>query len=71
MFVYFKFLVGEKDGKKIFFSKLSIGFVCGPCGDDSIVILIDPFYHYHRPLKNISYVSGADIYVNDGKLKAF
>ena len=36
-----------------------------------IVIWIDPFYHYHKPLSYISYVSGADVYSNDGKLKHF
>ena len=54
-----------------YFFKTIIGLSVVLAAMTGIVILIDPFYHYHRPLKNISYVSGADIYVNDGKLKHF
>ena len=48
-----------------YFFKTIIGLSVVLAAMTGIVILIDPFYHYHRPLKNISYVSGADIYVND------
>ena len=56
--------------KKYFFKIIGI-IVAVIAAMAGIVILIDPFYHYHKPLKNISYVSGADVYVNDGKLKHF
>lgn len=37
----------------------------------TITAVIDPFYHYHAPLDGVHYVSGGDVYVNDGKVKHF
>ena len=56
--------------KKFFFKIIGI-IVAVVTAMAGIVIWIDPFYHYHKPLSYISYVSGADVYSNDGKLKHF
>lgn len=37
----------------------------------TVVVVIDPFYHYHAPLAGVNYVGGSDVYVNDGKVKHF
>lgn len=54
-----------------YFFKIIIGLSVALAAMAGIIVFIDPFYHYHKPLKKISYVSGADVYVNDGKLKHF
>ena len=54
-----------------YFFKIIIGLSVALAAMVGIIVFIDPFYHYHKPLKKISYVSGADVYVNDGKLKHF
>ena len=49
--------------KKFFFKIIGI-IVAVVTAMAGIVIWIDPFYHYHKPLSYISYVSGADVYSN-------
>ena len=56
--------------KKYFFKIIGI-IVSVIAAMAGIMIWIDPFYHYHKPLPYISYMSGADVYSNDGKLKHF
>lgn len=54
---------------KIFVVEVIIFIICAIC----LVIVIDPFFHYHKPLSNIYYkLSGAyERYQNDGILRHF
>lgn len=36
-----------------------------------IMIIIDPFFHYHKPLKFLSYRLGNQRYINDGVIRHF
>lgn len=37
----------------------------------SISIIVDPFFHYHKPLPGLFYVLNNERYQNDGILKNF
>lgn len=36
-----------------------------------VVIIVDPYHHYHKPLSCFTYSSADAVYVNDGKCKNF
>ena len=36
-----------------------------------LVVVVDPYFHYHAPLKGISYRMGNEAYMNDGASKHF
>ena len=56
--------------KKWFFCFLTIAFslllLCG-----LLVVVIDPYFHFHRPLKGIGYRMGNQRYMNDGIARNF
>lgn len=47
----------------------AILFVCVLTG--ALTVIIDPFFHYHKPLKGVSYSINDEIYINDGIAKHF
>lgn len=58
--------------KKWAFSVIGLYFIL-MCIIAAIMLITDPYFHFHAPMKNISYTMepGDDIYMNDGIIKNF
>lgn len=48
-----------------------IVYFCILCSIISLVIIIDPFFHFHAPFKGISYIIANEQYSNNGIVKNF
>lgn len=56
---------------KKFFKMLLFGIIFVLFLISGIMIVIDPYFHYHKPLKFLSYRLGNQRYINDGIIRHF
>ena len=62
--------MNEKDAKKWFFSCLAL-LVSGLVFWALVMIITDPYFHYHKPLSFLSYRLYEERYTNDGIARHF
>lgn len=56
---------------KKFFKILLLGIVFVLFLISGIMIIVDPYFHYHKPLKFLNYRLGNERYINDGIIRHF
>lgn len=57
--------------EKKFFSLLILGIIFVLFIIMSVMIIVDPYFHYHKPLKILKYRLGNERYINDGIIRNF